>query len=190
MKLIRLFRKILFVGLIVCFLINLTMKSPVVKFRQKWSSDESAWETAKHGDLATFSMFLRENLLKKVKNNCSDCELGIPNPQNYNKSQFLGKFWIPIPSIYLFPLNIKVSDDYMASLKAEEFQMLKKLPLLERKYRSSFLHQKRNYYFVRDLKCDNYKKWVVYTFSEDSLEHIFVLPIDFKFVLTDQPKSE
>ena len=182
-KIAELLRCALFIGVIICLIVNLTVKSPVIKFHKKWTSNEHAWQTTKHGDLAAFSIFIRENIFI---NNYEEYKLIIENSERYDKSEFLGKFWKPIPSIYLFPLNIEVSEDHKASLEVEDFQKLKRLSLLEKNYRSGFLHQKRNYYLVKDINYSDFKSWAVYVFREDDIGHIFVLPLDFKFARQGQ----
>ena len=187
MKITELLSYALLIGVIICLIVNLTVKSPAGRFYKEWTSNEHAWQTTKHGDLAAFSIFIRENI---SINSYEDYKLIIENSEKYDKSEFLGKFWKPISSTYLFPLNIEVSEDHKASLKVEDFQKLKRLSLLEKTYRSGFLHQKRNYYLVKDISYADFKSWAVYTFREDDLEHIFVLPLDFKFARQGQFCSE
>lgn len=170
-------KSVLFICIVVCIVVNFTVKSPVIKFHNRWKDDHSAWETTKHGDLACFSMFVKENLFK---GDLAEYELVVMTPQKYDKSQFFGKFWKSIPSIYLFPMKIIISNNYQESLTKEKYQDLRQLPWAIEQYRSGFLHQKRDFYIGTDIAYNDFKQLGLYVFTDkESVEHIFILPLKY-----------
>lgn len=176
----KIFRLILLAGFVVCLLVEVSTKNPTTYIRQKWDSDESAYITTKRGDLATFSMFVRQTLFKRTDINYSDFELLIPNRDNHDKSQFIGMIWKTIPDVYLFPLHVNVSEDYTPMLSSYDFELLKESSTIQKDYHSSFVHQKRKFYILQDLDYFNHKQWAVYSYKQEKTDHIFLLPLNFE----------
>lgn len=55
LKITKLLRHVFFISVVICLIVNLTVKSHIITFHKKWTSNEHAWQTTKHGDLAAFS---------------------------------------------------------------------------------------------------------------------------------------
>ena len=136
------------------------------KLRGRVFSNESIWVKTKHGDLAAYGDFLKRELFKKDYPYHS---LLIPNYKRSN-ARFVCKLWPPIPSMYLFPIEVVVSERYNLNISRQTYLELMELPLVRRVYKD------RVFYIVDGLRVDELKEWAVYVLDGPRYVHIFTLP--------------
>ncbi len=178
-KLLNTIKTIQFIDIIVCIAVNFTMKPTPMRHYARWKDNESAWKTAIHGNLACFSMFIRDHLFS---DNYGKYELIVMDRDNYSKPQFFGSFWQPLPSTSLYPIKVIVSNNYNELLSFEKYQEFQQMSWLTKEYHSIRynLKHKHIFYIGADIPYPNYKQLAVYLYTDSySVEHLFILPLNY-----------
>lgn len=137
------------------------------KIGRRITNNESVWMKTKHGDLAAYCDFLRKHLFTEDH---PEHTLVVPDREKTNV-RFAGKFWLGVPSLYLFPLRISVSEDYEFEVSRDIYlEIIRDIPLITRKYRD------RRYHLVDGLSADKYTTWALYVFENERYVDVFTLP--------------
>ena len=132
-------------------------------------TNENAWRKTKHGDLAAYSVFLKEHLFVEAD---PGQVLVVPD-RHKTKVPFARKFWLGVPPLYLFPTRIEIADNYKFEITEKEMNKLKALEMRTSSYGN------RRYHLLTALNITDYSKWAMYIHKTGKKVDIFTLPFDY-----------
>ncbi len=171
-------------ALTVLFVISIILSASKVDnvWRNLWSSkSDKVFLRTKHGDIAAHSLFLKDKLFQSVNESVTLLypeqvkELktsGVLNPGDY-----LGKFWAPIPQVYLYPASV-VRKYYNYNLSP----VLVKQLLSRDHYVEKF--KDRNFVVLKESNENQGDKWALFVGALQDEQYIFTLPIEKGLALT------